>query len=119
MREKKVEKKVERTEKEPVIKTLTPEERKRSLIDGIKKTVVPAFIGAAFAVLFILTEDKILGKPWFVVLLLVVLLSYYIQRLSYPFIGVRVKEFETKDWLYVEFLTIIFLLVAWTLLLNN
>jgi len=36
----------------------------------------------------------------------------------YPVIGVKVSEFETKDWLYVELMTIIFLLVSWTLLLN-
>jgi hypothetical protein len=111
--------KEEKKEKEPVIKTLTPEERKRSLIEGIKKTAVPAFIGAAFAVLFFLTEEKIAGKPWFLVLMVVVLISYYIQRMIYPLLGVRVKEFEKKDWFYVEFLTIIFLLVVWTLLLNN
>ncbi len=108
----------DKTEKEPVVKTLTPEERKRLLVEGIKKTAVPAFIGAAFAELFILTGDKISGKPWFLVLLVVVLISYEIQRLIYPSLGVRVKEFETKDWLYVEFLTIMFLIVTWALLLN-
>ena len=103
---------------EPVVKAMTPDERKRVLIEGIKKTVVPAFIGAAFALLFILTAERIDGKPWYLVLLLVVFASYYIQKLLYPFIGVRVNEFETKDWLYVGFLTIIYMLVFWTLLLN-
>jgi hypothetical protein len=49
----------------------------------------------------------------------VVLVSYYIQKLAYPMLGVKVDEFETKDWFYVEFMTIIFLLVSWTLLLNS
>ena len=111
-------KKEEKKEAEAVAKILTPDERKRLLIEGIKKTAVPAFIGAGFALLFVLTADKIAGKPWYVVFLLVILVSYYIQRFLYPVINVRVKEFEAKDWLYVEFLTIIYMLVFWTLLLN-
>lgn len=111
-------KKEEKKEAEAVAKILTPDERKRLLIDGIKKTAVPAFIGAAFALLFVQTADQIAGKPWYLVFLLVIFVSYYIQRLLYPVINVRVKEFEAKDWLYVEFLTIIYLLVFWTLLLN-
>ena len=109
----------EKKEKETPVKVVTPQERKRLLIEGIKKTITPAFIGAIFAVIFVLTSEKIAGKPWLAVLLLVVLVSYYVQRFIYPSLGVRVKEFEVKDWLYVEFLTIIFLLVTWTLLLNK
>ncbi|MCZ7393328.1 MAG: hypothetical protein ABOK23_01635 [Candidatus Methanoperedens sp.] len=107
----------EKTEPEP--KTQTPDERKRLLIEGIKKTVLPAFISAAFALLFFLKFRDASGISWVSIILLVVLLSYYIQRLLYPLIGVRVKEFEAKDWLYVEFLIIIYLLVFWTLLLNK
>ncbi len=103
---------------EPEPKIITPDERRRILIEGIKKTVLPAFISAAFAVLFFLKFREAAGVPWLSVILLVVLLSYYIQRFLYPLLGVRVKEFETKDWLYVEFLIIIYLLVFWTLLLN-
>ena len=33
--------------------------------------------------------------------------------------GCKLKEFGTKDWLYVEFMTIIFLLVVWIILLNK
>ena len=99
-------------------KAMTPDERKRILIEGIKKTVIPAFIGAAFALLFIMTTEKISGKPWTLVLLLVVLVSYYVQKLLYPYLNVRVEEFETKDWIYVEFFTIIYMLVFWTILLN-
>ncbi len=99
-------------------KIITPDERKRILIEGIKKTVVPAFISAAFALMFFFKFGDAKDVSWFSVILLVALLSYYIQRFLYPLLGVRVKEFETKDWLYVEFLIIIYLLVFWTLLLN-
>ncbi|MFA4936062.1 MAG: hypothetical protein WC568_09525 [Candidatus Methanoperedens sp.] len=111
--------KEKKPEPEPAVKTITPDERKRVLIEGIKKTVAPAFISAAFALMFFLKfGDAKEGVSWFSALLLVVLLSYYIQRFLYHLIGVRVKEFETKDWLYVEFLTIIYFLVFWMLLLN-
>jgi hypothetical protein len=109
----------EKKESEPVIKVLTPGDRKRLLIEGIKKTAVPAFMGAFFAVILFLNFYDAKDKHWLYVLLLVVLVSYYVQKLVYPMLGVKVSEFETKDWLYVELMTIIFLLVSWTLLLNS
>lgn len=111
--------KVEKKEAEPVVKVLTPADRKRQLIEGIKKTAFPAFIGAFFALVLFMKFYDAKEVHWVSVLLLVVLVSYYIQKLAYPMLGVRVDEFETKDWLYVEFMTIIFLLVSWTLLLNS
>ncbi len=107
----------EKKEQEP--KTMTPDERRRLLVEGIKKTVLPAFISAGFALLFFLKFNDAAGASWIAIILLVILLSYYIQRFVYPLIGVRVKEFEVKDWLYVEFLIVIYLLVFWTLLLNK
>jgi len=105
---------------EVIIKT--PAEKKRLLIEGIKKTVAPAFISVFFAFIFNYKFGSASGEtfriPWFYVFLLVILISYYIQKLAYPIIGVRVKEFETKDWLYVEFLVVIFFWVFWTLMLN-
>lgn len=106
-------------ETEPVVKIITPDERKRLLIEAIKKTVAPAFISVFFALLFYFKFGHAQDVSWFSVFLVVLLLSYYIQRLAYPFIGVRVKEFETKDWLYVELLIVIYFWVFWTLLLNN
>lgn len=103
----------------PVARIITPDEGKRVLIEGIKKTVIPAFISAFFALLFYFKFGYAKEIEWFSVFLLVLLISYYIQRYGYPLIGVRVKEFEIKDWLYVEFLTIIYFWVFWTLLLNN
>ena len=38
---------------EPAARIITPGEGKRLLIEGIKKTVAPAFIGVFFAVLFL------------------------------------------------------------------
>ena len=106
-----------KTETEVISKT--PAERKRLLIEGIKKTIAPAFISVFFALLFFYKFGDASDISWFSVILLVLLVSYYIQKLSYPAIGVRVNEFETKDWLYVEFLIIIYFWVFWTLLLNK
>lgn len=111
--------KEEKKEAEPVVKVLTPGERKRQLIEGIKKTAFPAFIGAFFALVLFLKFYDAKEVHWVSVLLLVALVSYYIQKLAYPMLGVKVDEFETKDWLYVELMTIIFLLISWTLLLNS
>jgi len=108
----------EKTEPEPV-KPVTPQERKRLLIEGIKKTIVPVFIGFLFALLFVVIDFKSSEKSPYSVLLLVGIVSFGIQKLIYPFLGVRVKEFGIKDWLYVEFLTIIYLWVFWILLLNK
>ncbi|MCZ7399904.1 MAG: hypothetical protein O8C62_09580 [Candidatus Methanoperedens sp.] len=110
--------KEKKIEKVPVVKSAKPEERKQKFIEGIKKTVLPAFISAAFAILFFVKFGDAKDVSWFLVVLLILLLSYYIQRGIYPLIGVRVKEFETKDWLYVEFLVIIYFWVIWVLLLN-
>ena len=111
--------KEDKKEAEPVVKVLTAGERKGQLIEGIKKTAFSAFIGAFFALVLFMNFFDAKDKNWLYVLLLVVLVSYYIQKLAYPVLGVKVDEFETKDWLYVEFMTIIFLLVFWTLLLNS
>jgi hypothetical protein len=106
-------------EKVPVVKSTTPEERKQKFIEGIKKTVLPAFISAAFAILFFVKFGFAKDVSWFSVVLLILLISYYIQRGIYPLIGVKVKEFEIKDWLYVEFLVIVYFWVIWILLLNQ
>ncbi len=97
---------------------ISSEEKKQMLLEGIKKTMLPAFIGTGFAILLFFKFGDAKGVSWFSVILMVVLASYYIQRGLYPLLGVRVKEFGTKDWAYVEFLVIIFMIVIWTLLLN-
>jgi hypothetical protein len=96
----------------------TPEEKKKNYIDGIIKTIVPALIGT-FAGFFCFYQLKDGTEfPWISIMLLVIIFSYYAQRIIYPLIKIEVKEFGTKDWLYVEFITVDFWLVVWTLLLN-
>ncbi len=96
----------------------TPEEKKKNYKDGIIKTIVPAFIGTAAGFFCVFQLGSGTGFPWLSVMLFVIIFSYYAQRLAYPVIGIDVKEFGNKDWFYVEFITVDFWLVVWTLLLN-
>lgn len=101
----------------PVVEK-TPEEKKKNYIDGIIKTIVPALMGT-LAGLFCFYQLKDGTEfPWLSIMLLVIIFSYYGQRIIYPLIKIEVKEFGAKDWLYVEFITVDFWLVVWTLLLN-
>lgn len=105
------------SEPAPVVEK-TSEEKKKNHIDGIIKTIVPALIGT-LAGFFCYSQLKDGTQfPWLSILLLVIIFSYYAQRLLYPLIRIDVKEFGNKDWLYVEFITVDFWLVVWTLLLN-
>ncbi len=96
----------------------TPEEKKKNYKDGIIKTIVPALIGTAAGFFCLFQLGSGTEFPWLSVMLFVIIFSYYAQRLVYPVIGIDLKEFGKKDWFYVEFITIDFWLVVWTLLLN-
>ena len=102
----------------PKAKPKSAAERRTDRIDGIKKTVYPSILGvlAGFACFF--GEDAISTLPWHFVLLAVILATYLIQRYTYPFLKIDAAGFQTKDWLYVEFMAVDLWLVTWTLLLN-
>jgi hypothetical protein len=96
------------------------EEKEKKRVEGIKKTIIPGVIGViAGAVFFILIGDGAGHKSiWFTILFVLLVFSYYIQRLIYPAVGINAREFGKKDWFYVEFIVLDFFLVSWTLLLN-
>lgn len=109
---------VETPEKKSFIKQKTPEEKQKAHREGIIKTVVASILGilagfVAFS-LYGTGEDRL----WYAVLMIVIGLTYLIQKFLYPLIKVDVKEFKAKDWFYVEFVVVDFFLVVWTLLLN-
>jgi hypothetical protein len=88
-------------------------------IDGIKKTIYPSLLGvlAGFACYY--APAAAIGQlPWHFVLLMVIAVTYFVQRLTYPFINIDVLEFKGKDWFYVEFMVVDLWLVTWTILLN-
>ncbi len=94
-------------------------ERKKDQIDGIKKTVYPAVLGvlAGFACYYA-PATTINQLPWHFVLLVVLAVTYFIQKVTYPFLKIDVAGFKGKDWFYVEFMAFDLWLVTWTLLLN-
>jgi predicted Co/Zn/Cd cation transporter (cation efflux family) len=109
---------VETPEKKTLIKERTPEEKQKEHREGIIKTIVAAALGIIAGILcfnlYGAGEDRI----WYAVLMIVIGLTYFVQKLIYPQLKINTKEFKFKDWFYVEFIVLDFFLVIWTLLLN-
>lgn len=109
----------------PVPKRKTKAERKRSQIDGIKKTIIPGILGiiAGFVCYLLFgngTNILISGVKleWHFVLMNLFLVTILVQRAIYPYLGIDVISFKARDWLYVEFIVIDLWAVTWTILLN-
>lgn len=102
----------------PKAKQKSAAERRKDRIDGIIKTVFPSVLGvlAGFACFY--SASAISQLPWHFVFLVVILVTYIIQKFAYPFMKIDVTDFQVKDWFYVEFMAIDLWLVTWTLLLN-
>lgn len=109
---------VEDPEKKILIKQKTPEEKQKAHRDGIIKTIVAALLGIIAGVVinnqYGAGEDRI----WYAVLMIIIGITYYAQKLIYPSLQIDTKEFKAKDWFFVEFIVVDFFLVTWTLLLN-
>jgi len=84
----------------------------------VKKMLVPALLGSLLGFVFYRYLGTGEGIPWFSPLFLALAAAYYLQRAIFPLLGLDVKEFERKDWLYVEFVVLLFLILSWTFLLN-
>jgi hypothetical protein len=104
----------------PLPRKKTPAEKRQARIDGIKKTMYASLLGvlAGFICYFTLGMGTATTIPWHFVMIVLVLVTYYIQKLTYPLMGIDSAAFGGKDWFYVEFLVIDLWLVTWTLLLN-
>lgn len=104
--------------KSPPPKPKTAAERKRTQIDGIKKTVYPSALGVGAGFVCFYGPEIINQLPWHTVIIIIIGITYFIQKATYPFMGINPSEFKSKDWFYVEFMAIDLWLVTWTLLLN-
>ncbi|VVB69277.1 Uncharacterised protein [uncultured archaeon] len=102
----------------PKTKSKSAAERRTDRIDGIKKTVYSSILGVLAGFVCFYSGATINTLPWHFVLLVVILVTYLIQRYTYPFLKIDAASFQTKDWLYVEFMAVDLWLVTWTLLLN-
>ena len=83
-------------------------------IEGIIKTIVPAFFGcfAGIASYYWVPQEQSIAA-WFVLMG-----AFYVQKAVYPMVGLNVKEFGGKDWFYIAFMTFNFFYVVWGILLN-
>jgi hypothetical protein len=109
----------------PKAKPKSAAERRKDRIDGITKTVYSAALGvmAGFASYYLAgasgTNNWQIGVlPWHFVMMSVILITSIIQRFTYSYLNIDASSFQTKDWLYVEFIVVDLWLVTWTLLLN-
>jgi len=109
---------VEAPEKKILTKQKTPEEKQKAHREGIIKTIVATILGIISGVVMFSQYGAGEDRLWYAILMIVIGVTYYVQRLVYPLIKIDVKELKTKDWLFVEFIVIDFFLVTWTLLLN-
>ena len=109
---------VEVPEKKSFIKEMTPEEKQKAHKEGIIKTIVSSILGIIAG--FIMFNQYGTGEDriWYVILIIVIGVTYFLQKLIYVPLKINTKEFKFKDWFYVEFIVIDFFLVTWTLLLN-
>ncbi|WP_269848463.1 EMC6-like membrane protein [Methanosarcina horonobensis] len=109
---------VEVPEKKELYQAKDPRREAESSQEGIIKTIVASILGilAGFIVFsqYGTGEDRI----WYAILMIVIGITYYAQKLIYIPLKIDTKEFKFKDWFYVEFIVVDFFLVTWTLLLN-
>jgi len=87
-------------------------------MDGIIKTIIAAVLGVIFGVVMFSQYGTGEDRIWYAILMIVIGITYYVQKLIYIPLKIDTKEFKAKDWLFVEFIVIDFFLVTWTLLLN-
>lgn len=109
---------VEVPEKKSFINEMTPEEKQKAHREGIIKTIVSAVLGILAGVIMFSQYGTGEDRIWYVILMIVIGVTYYAQKLIYVPLKINTKEFKFKDWFYVEFIVIDFFLVTWTLLLN-
>jgi hypothetical protein len=113
-------------EKKITVPKKNAKERKKARADGIVMTLYPAVLGVIFGFVSLqlfgtgVPEEGSMGMtyPWYFVMTLVIATTFYVQKFTYPYLKIKVEEFKTKDWLYVEFIAVDLWLVSWTLLLN-
>ena len=107
----------------------TPEEKKKAYIQSLTRTAVASLMGvlAGIACYLILGaavpaegETAPLLYAWFIILPLVLIFTYYIQRrLLLPVLRMDMKSLTWKSWFGIMFLVFVYCLITWTFLLNK
>jgi hypothetical protein len=109
---------VEVTEKKSLSQQKTSEEKQKAYREGIIKTIIATILGILAGIVMFIQYGAGEDRIWYVILMIVIGITYYVQKLIYIPLKINSKEFKLKDWLYVEFIVVDFFLVTWTLLLN-
>jgi len=99
-------------------KTRSAADKRKERIDGIVKTVYSSLLGciAGFACYY--NAEALAPFPWHTVMIMVILVTFLIQKYTYNLLKIDANDFKTKDWMYVEFMVVDLWLVTWTVLLN-
>jgi len=103
-------------EKESAEAVISPIDRHKRHVDGIKKTLVSSAFGIVSGIICYRFLDPTPPEANFSLLLL--LMAFYIQKPIYLYMGMDANQFTWKDWFYIAFMTLILWFVSWILLLN-
>ena len=99
----------------------TPEKEKQDRIIDIVKNAMSAVMGIILGViifiLFSMTPTPY-GFNWFSTIGTIILVSYAILKIVFPFFGIDTTKFGFKGWFSTEFIVVVFCFITWTFLLN-
>jgi len=98
---------------------LSKGEEREEYITSLKKTFLSTAVGIALGpICFYMTWDaatqSLIREPF---ALIAILSGIWAQKAIFPHIGVDPDEFESKDWLFLGFMTMAFALATWTLII--
>lgn len=102
----------------------TADEKKRMYKESLIRTAVATIFGivcgiAGYLLLGGATPEET-RLPWFIVLMLILIFTYYLQRrLIFPMLKIDMKLLDWKSWFGIEFLVLVYCIVTWTILLNT
>jgi len=102
----------------PKAKAKNAAEKRKDRIDGIVKTVYSSLLGVIVGFACYYNAEALAPFPWHTVMILVIFVTFLIQKHTYNLLNIDANAFKTKDWLYVEFMVVDLWLVTWTILLN-
>ena len=89
---------VEVPEKKSFVKQMTPEEKQKAHREGIIKTIVSSILGILSGVIMFSQYGTGEDRIWYVILIIVIGITYFAQKLIYIPLKIDTKEFKFKDW---------------------
>ncbi|MDY6966070.1 MAG: hypothetical protein SVM80_08920 [Halobacteriota archaeon] len=90
------------------------EEEQKKYTDGLKKTLTPGVFGIIGGIVTFFATQGSTDQIGFTILALMIGIQYPI----YGQIGIDVREFKPKDWIYISAMTFLFWFATWTMVIN-